>query len=131
MRIEQIRGRIERAHPRLIDLSLDRLRGLLSRLGHPERSLPPIIHGAGTNGKGSTCAFVRAMAEAAGQRAHVYTSPHLVRFNERFRVAGRLVSDEALEDALEHVERINGRAAITVFEVMTAVAFHLFARTPA
>jgi dihydrofolate synthase/folylpolyglutamate synthase len=89
------------------------------------------VHVAGTNGKGSTCAFVRAMAEAAGQRVHVYTSPHLVRFNERIRVAGDLVSDEVLSEALEHVERVNDGAPITVFEVITAVALHLFAQTPA
>ncbi len=90
-----------------------------------------MIHVAGTNGKGSTCAFVRAMAEAAGQRVHVYTSPHLVRFNERIRIAGELVSDDALTAALEHVENVNAGASITVFEVITAVAFHLFAATPA
>ena len=79
--IDQIAARLERLHPRLIDLSLDRLRVLLASLGHPEKRLPPVIHVAGTNGKGSTCAFIRAMAEAAGQRVHVYTSPHLVHFN--------------------------------------------------
>jgi len=130
-RIEPIIDRLHRLHPRLIDLSLDRLQRLLRQLDHPERRLPPVIHVAGTNGKGSTCAFVRAMAEAAGLRVHVYTSPHLVRFNERFRVAGRLVPDAALADALETVERINDGAAITVFEVITAVAFQLFAQTPA
>jgi dihydrofolate synthase/folylpolyglutamate synthase len=130
-RIEGIVARLHGLHPRLIDLSLDRLQDLLAKLDHPERRLPPVIHVAGTNGKGSTCAFVRAMAEAAGQRVHVYTSPHLVRFNERIRIAGELVSDEALAEALEHVERVNAGAAITVFEVITAVAFHLFAATPA
>ena len=130
-RIEGIVARLHGLHPRLIDLSLDRLRDLLAKLDHPERRLPPVVHVAGTNGKGSTCAFLRAMAEAAGQRVHVYTSPHLVRFNERIRVAGELVSDEALAAALEHVERVNAGAAITVFEVITAVAFHLFAQTPA
>jgi dihydrofolate synthase / folylpolyglutamate synthase len=130
-RIDGIIARLHGLHPRLIDLSLERLQALLAKLDHPEQRLPPVIHVAGTNGKGSTCAFVRAMAEAAGQRVHVYTSPHLVRFNERFRIAGKLVSDEALEDAFEHVERVNAGTAITVFEVMTAVAFHLFARTPA
>ncbi len=130
-RIEGIVARLHGLHPRLIDLSLERLQDLLAKLDHPEQRLPPVIHVAGTNGKGSTCAFVRAMAEAAGQRVHVYTSPHLVRFNERFRIAGKLVSDAALEDAFEHVERVNAGTAITVFEVMTAVAFHLFARTPA
>jgi dihydrofolate synthase / folylpolyglutamate synthase len=130
-RIEGIVARLHGLHPRLIDLSLDRLRELLAKLDHPERRLPPVVHVAGTNGKGSTCAFLRAMAEAAGQRVHVYTSPHLVRFNERIRVAGELVSDAALAAALEHVEQVNAGAAITVFEVITAVAFHLFAQTPA
>jgi len=130
-RIEPIIERLHGLHPRLIDLSLERLERLLAQLGHPERRLPPVIHVAGTNGKGSTCAFLRAMAEAAGLRVHVYTSPHLVRFNERFRIAGDLVSNAALADALEHIERVNDGAAITVFEVITAVAFHLFAQAPA
>ena len=130
-RIEGIVARLHNLHPRLIDLSLDRLLVLLEKLGKPHHRLPPVIHVAGTNGKGSTCAFLRAMAEAAGQRVHVYTSPHLVRFNERIRIAGELVSDDALTTALEHVEQINAGAPITVFEVITAVAFHLFAATPA
>ena len=129
--VEKIAARLERLHPRLIDLSLDRLRVLLGRLNHPERRLPPIIHVAGTNGKGSTCAFIRAMAEAAGLRVHVYTSPHLVRFNERIRVAGELVTDERLIAAMERIERVNDNAPITVFEVITATAFDLFAETPA
>ena len=118
-------------HPRLIDLSLDRLLTLLARLDHPERKLPPIVHVAGTNGKGSTCAFVRAIAETAGMRVHVYISPHLVHFNERIRIAGTLVSDDALAAAMEKIERVNAGAPITVFEVITAVAFDLFAATPA
>ncbi len=130
-RIEGVIARLHGLHPRLIDLSLDRLQTLLAKLGNPERRLPSVIHVGGTNGKGSTCAFLRAMAEAAGLRVHVYTSPHLVRFNERIRIAGDLVSDTALADAMEHVERTNGGAPITVFEVITAVAFHLFAQTPA
>ena len=130
-RIEPIIARLHDLHPRLIDLSLGRLQRLLEQLGNPERQLPPIIHVAGTNGKGSTCANLRAMAEAAGLRVHVYTSPHLVRFNERFRIAGRLVSDAALADALETIERVNGGAPITVFEVITAAAFRLFAAAPA
>ena len=131
VRIEPIIDRLHSLHPRLIDLSLGRLERLLVQLGHPERRLPPVIHVAGTNGKGSTCAFLRAMGEAAGLRVHVYTSPHLVRFNERFRIAGKLVSDAALADALETIERVNGGASITVFEVITAAAFQLFAETPA
>jgi dihydrofolate synthase / folylpolyglutamate synthase len=130
-RIEGIVARLHGLHPRLIDLSLERLQDLLAKLDHPEQRLPPVIHVAGTNGKGSTCAFLRAMGEAAGMRVHVYTSPHLVRFNERIRIAGELVSDAALANALEQVERVNAGAAITVFEVITAVAFHLFAQTPA
>lgn len=130
-RIEPIIDRLHNLHPRLIDLSLDRLHRLLATLGHPERRLPPVIHVAGTNGKGSTCAFVRGLAEAAGSRVHVYTSPHLVRFNERFRIAGRLVSDADLAAVLELIERENGGQAITVFEVITAAAFQLFAAGPA
>ena len=130
-RIEGIVARLHGLHARLIDLSLDRLLDLLAKLDHPEQRLPPAIHVAGTNGKGSTCAFLRAMGEAAGLRVHVYTSPHLVRFNERIRIAGELVSDDALANALEDVERANAGAPITVFEVITAVAFHLFAATPA
>ncbi len=130
-RIDGVVARLHGLHPRLIDLSLERLEALLEKLGHPERRLPPVIHVAGTNGKGSTCAFVRAMAEAAGLRVHVYTSPHLVRFNERMRIAGALVSDGALGDAMEHVEQVNDGASVTVFEVITAVAFYLFAQTAA
>ena len=130
-RFDAIVERLHRLHPRMIDLSLERLERLLAALGHPERQLPPVIHVAGTNGKGSTCAFLRAMGEAAGMRVHVYTSPHLVRFNERIRLAGALVDDAALADALEQVERVNDGASITVFEVITAVAFVLFARVPA
>nr|WP_246602384.1 folylpolyglutamate synthase/dihydrofolate synthase family protein [Falsiroseomonas tokyonensis] len=118
-------------HPKLIDLSLDRLQRCLAALGHPERRLPPVVHVAGTNGKGSTCAFFRAIAEAAGLRVHVFTSPHLVSFHERIRLAGKLVTEEALTAALAHVEQVNGGQPITVFEVTTAVALHLFASVPA
>jgi dihydrofolate synthase/folylpolyglutamate synthase len=130
-RSEAIIERLHSLHPKLIDLSLGRMRRCLDALGNPERRLPPVIHVAGTNGKGSTCAFLRAIAEAAGLRVHVYTSPHLVRFHERIRLAGELVTEAALSDALEHVERINAGEPITVFEVTTAVAFHLFATVPA
>jgi dihydrofolate synthase/folylpolyglutamate synthase len=130
-RTEEIIERLHSLYPRLIDLSLDRLRRLLSQLGNPERQLPPILHVAGTNGKGSACAFLRAIGEAAEMRVHVYTSPHLVRFNERIRLAGKLVSDEVLTETLEEVERINAGAPITVFEVLMAVAFVLFARIAA
>jgi dihydrofolate synthase/folylpolyglutamate synthase len=130
-RFDAIVERLHRLHSVLIDLSLDRLERLLALLDNPERRLPPAIHVAGTNGKGSVCAFLRACAEAAGLRAHVYTSPHLVRFNERIRLAGELVGDARLADALEDVERANAGGAVTVFEVITAVAFLLFAQTPA
>jgi dihydrofolate synthase/folylpolyglutamate synthase len=122
-------------HPKRIDLSLDRMWRVLDALGHPERNIPPVIHVAGTNGKGSTIAFMRAVLEAAGRSVHVYTSPHLVRFNERFRLAapggGKLVSDEALAGALQECERANDGAPITVFEIETAAAFMLFSRHPA
>ena len=130
-RVPEVLERVHALYPRLIDLSLDRLRRLLAQLDNPERRLPPVIHVAGTNGKGSTCAFVRAIAEQAGLRVHVYTSPHLVRFNERIRVAGSLVTDDALADTLERIERINAGAPITVFEVITAAAVVEFAATPA
>ena len=130
-RFSHIVRRLHALHPRLIDLSLGRLTGLLEKLGNPERRLPPVLHVAGTNGKGSACAFLRAIAEAAGWRVHVYTSPHLVRFNERIRLAGTLVTDEALAAALDEAERRNDGAPITVFELLTAAAFLLFSRTPA
>ncbi|WP_246395370.1 bifunctional folylpolyglutamate synthase/dihydrofolate synthase [Afipia massiliensis] len=108
---------------------------ILDRLDHPERRIPPVIHVAGTNGKGSTVAFLRAILEAAGLRVHVYTSPHLVRFNERFRLGqvggGVLVTDDQLRAALDHCERVNGGETITIFEIETAAAFHLFAEHPA
>ena len=129
--MDAIVARLHGLHPRLIDLSLDRLVSLLAKLGHPELRLPPVLHVAGTNGKGSCCAFLRAIGEAAGMRVHVYTSPHLVRFNERIRIAGELVSDDGLSAALEHIERVNDGAPITVFEVITAVALYLFAENPA
>jgi dihydrofolate synthase / folylpolyglutamate synthase len=130
--VDTIVARLLKLHPKLIDLSLDRMVRLLANLDHPERRLPPVIHVAGTNGKGSTIAFMRAVLEAAGQRVHVYTSPHLVHFNERFRLGeaagGRLVTDEELADALSECERRNDGAPVTVFEIETAAAFLLFAR---
>lgn len=128
---EPLLARLHGLYPRLMDLGLDRLRRLLGALGHPERQLPPVVHVGGTNGKGSTCAFLRAVGEAAGWRVHVFTSPHLVSFRERVRLAGQLVSDEELAAAVEHVEAANAGGPITVFEVITAAAFHLFASHPA
>ena len=133
--IDSIVARLTALHPKRIDLSLDRLQHLLAALDHPEKKLPPIIHVAGTNGKGSTIAFLRAILEAAGKRVHTYTSPHLVRFNERFRLGapgeGKLVSDEELTAAMEECERVNAGAPITVFEITTAAGLLLFARHPA
>ncbi len=123
--------RLHHLYPALIDLSLGRLQTLLARLGHPERRLPPVIHVAGTNGKGSTCAGLRAIAEASHWRVHVGTSPHLVDIRERFRVAGSLVSEAVLTRTLEEIERVNDGAPITVFEVLTAAGFLLFSRVPA
>src|SRR5690348_12064629 len=124
--IDSIVARLTALHPKRIDLSLDRIERLLAALGNPERKLPPVIHVAGTNGKGSTIAFMRAILEASGRSVHVYTSPHLVHFNERFRIAGKLVADEMLEAALEECERANGGVPITVFEMETAAGFLLF-----
>ncbi len=123
--------RLNRLHPKIIDLSLDRTWRLLERLGHPERRLPPVVHVAGTNGKGSVIAFLRAMLEAAGYRVHVYISPHLVRFHERIRLAGKLIEEPALLALLKECEGANGAEPITFFEITTCAAFLEFARTPA
>jgi dihydrofolate synthase/folylpolyglutamate synthase len=133
--IEAVLARLLALHPKRIDLSLDRISRLLAALGEPQHRLPPLIHVAGTNGKGSTVAFLRAILEAAGQRVHVYTSPNLVRVNERFRIGasggGRLVDDEDLADTLIECAAKNGEAPITLFEIETAAAFLLFSRHPA
>ncbi|NNG05053.1 MAG: bifunctional folylpolyglutamate synthase/dihydrofolate synthase [Inquilinus sp.] len=118
-------------HPKRIDLSLDRVFRLLSALGDPHLRVPPAIHVAGTNGKGSVVAFLRAALEAAGHRVHAYTSPHLVRFNERIRVAGRMIEDDALVDLLARCETVNAGQQITFFEITTCAAFLAFAETPA
>ena len=128
---DAVLARLLRLHPKKIDLSLGRILTLLSRLGDPHEKLPPVVHVAGTNGKGSSIAFMRAMLEAAGYAVHVYTSPHLVRFNERIRLAGRLIDEGALFDLLEACERANAGDAITYFEITTAAAFKAFAETPA
>src|SRR5665811_1607461 len=125
--IDSIVARLTALHPKRIDLSLDRMQRLLAALDHPERKLPPVIHVAGTNGKGSTIAYLRAILEAAGLRVHVFTSPYLVRINECFRLGaaggGALVGDDELSAALEHCERANAGASITIFEIETAAAF--------
>lgn len=123
--------RLTRLHPKIIDLVLDRVVELLARVGHPERRLPPVIHVAGTNGKGSVIAYLRAMLEAAGKHVHVYTSPHLVRFHERIRLAGELISEPGLLTLLEECEAANGGRPITFFEITTVAAFIAFARVPA
>jgi len=132
---DAILSRLLTLHPKKIDLSLGRTERLLAALGRPELRLPPIIHVAGTNGKGSTIAFLRAMLEAAGKRVHVYTSPHLLRFNERIRLGadggGKLIDDARLNAALERCEQANAGQPITFFEITTAAAFLLFAEAPA
>jgi dihydrofolate synthase / folylpolyglutamate synthase len=118
-------------HPRVITLGLERIERLLKRLGSPEKKLPPLVHVAGTNGKGSLVAYLRAMTEAAGYRVHVYTSPHLVRFNERIRIAGRLIEDDELGNLLTECEEANGEEPISFFDITTALAYLAFSRVPA
>ncbi len=129
--IEDILARFMRLHPTEIDLSLDRMHRLLADLDHPETRLPPVLHIAGTNGKGSTLAMLRALFSAAGQSVHAYTSPHLVRFAERIRVAGKLINDADLRAVLEAVEKRNNGQNITFFEATTAAALYAFAQTSA
>lgn len=128
---DAILSRLMALHPKVIDLSLDRMHRLLAALGNPERAIPPVIHIAGTNGKGSTQAMIRAGLEAGGARVHAYTSPHLAQFRERIRLAGTLIEDDALADLLAQVEAANDGQPITFFEITTAAAFLAFARTPA
>lgn len=123
--------RLMSLHPKIIDLRLDRMQVLLDRLGRPDLALPPVIHVAGTNGKGSTQAMIRAGLEAAGKVCHAYTSPHLARFHERIRVAGELISDPDLTALMEETEAANAGDPITYFEITTCAAFLAFARTPA
>jgi dihydrofolate synthase/folylpolyglutamate synthase len=131
--MDPISERLRARHPQRIDLSLERMRALCAALGDPQHRLPPVIHVAGTNGKGSTVAFIRAIAEAAGLSVHAYTSPHLVRFNERIRLAGRLIDDDALNAVLDRVEAAIDRSGTeaTVFESTTAAAFVAMSETPA
>jgi len=128
---DQVLERLSRLHPKLIDLSLGRVERLLAALDKPQEKLPPVIHVAGTNGKGSTIATLRACLEAGGYRVHAYISPHLVRFHERIRLAGNLIEEEALIALLEECERANGGTPITYFEITSAAAFLAFARTRA
>ena len=128
---DKILARLMTLHPKIIDLSLDRVERLLDRLGRPQDRLPPVVHLAGTNGKGSVAAFMRAALESADYKVHAYSSPHLVRFHERIRLAGDLIAEAALADYLERCEETNGGAPITYFEITTAAAFLAFAETPA
>jgi len=118
-------------HPKIIDLTLDRTWHLLGALGNPERKLPPVIHIAGTNGKGSTQAMIRAGLEASGKRVHAYTSPHLARFHERIRLAGSLISEVELTEVLDECVRANGNTNITYFEITTVAALLAFSRSQA
>jgi dihydrofolate synthase/folylpolyglutamate synthase len=128
---DRILERLGRLHPKLIDLSLGRVERLLAGLGNPQEKLPPVIHVAGTNGKGSTVATLRACLEAGGYRVHVYSKPHLVRFHERIRLNGHLIEEDALITLLEECEGANGGTPITYFEITTAAALLAFARVPA
>jgi dihydrofolate synthase/folylpolyglutamate synthase len=130
-RSDAVLDRLTRLHPKLIDLSLGRVNRLFARLDHPERKLAPVVHVAGTNGKGSVIAFLRAMLEAAGARVQAYISPHLVRFHERIRLTGGPIEEGELVALLEACEDANGAAPITFFEITTAAAFLAFAREPA
>ncbi|SDO08154.1 dihydrofolate synthase / folylpolyglutamate synthase [Lutimaribacter pacificus] len=130
-RSDAILERMMALHPKIIDLTLDRVHQLLDTLGNPQDDLPPVIHIAGTNGKGSTQAMIRAGMESAGKRVHAYTSPHLARFHERIRLAGALIDENALSDVLNECEAANGGVPITYFEITTCAAILAMARTPA
>ncbi|GKY88775.1 bifunctional folylpolyglutamate synthase/dihydrofolate synthase [Sinisalibacter aestuarii] len=126
-----ILDRMMALHPKVIDLTLDRVWRLLAAVGHPERRLPPVIHIAGTNGKGSTLSMIRAGLEGDGKRVHAYTSPHLARFHERIRLAGELISEAALTEVLDRCYAANDGGNITYFEITTVAALMAFAETPA
>jgi dihydrofolate synthase/folylpolyglutamate synthase len=128
---DAILDRLLSLHPKIIDLTLDRVRRLLAQMGDPQRRLAPVVHIAGTNGKGSTLAMVRAGLEGAGKATHAYTSPHLVRFHERVRIAGELISEPGLAAVLEECEAANGGEPITFFEITTVAAYLAFSRFPA
>src|SRR5690554_2503510 len=128
---DRILERMMALHPKVIDLTLDRVWRLLAALGNPQEALPPVIHIAGTNGKGSTQAMLRAGLEASGARVHAYTSPHLARFHERIRLAGDLITEDALSAVLDECYAANGPDSITYFEITTCAALLAMARTPA
>ncbi|WP_343561227.1 bifunctional folylpolyglutamate synthase/dihydrofolate synthase [Kiloniella sp. b19] len=130
-RSDVVLDRLSLLHPKIIDLSLGRTLNLLEKLGRPQDRLPPVIHVAGTNGKGSLLAYLRAMLEASGRKLHVYTSPHLVKFHERICLAGELITEDALVELLEECEEVNGNEGITFFEITTVAGIYAFAGTPA
>ena len=129
--MDEILKRLESLHPKIIDLKLDRVERLLRKLGNPERSLPPVIHVAGTNGKGSTIAMIKAGLQSSGLKTHVYTSPHLVSFNERIEVGSKRISEDALKEVLTECEDVNNFQPITFFEITTCAAFLAFSRQTA
>ena len=129
--IDALMAAVRARHPMLIDLTTDRVERLLEKLGRPQDRLPPVVHVAGTNGKGSTAAFLRAIAEAAGRKVHVLTSPHLVRFAERVRVAGKLIEDDYMSWLIERIETVSEGEPISFFEVTTVMAIQAFCETPA
>ncbi|MCW1918387.1 bifunctional folylpolyglutamate synthase/dihydrofolate synthase [Rhodobacter sp. KR11] len=131
MSSDAILARMTAFHPKIIDLTMDRVERLLAAMGNPERSLPPVIHIAGTNGKGSTQAMIRAGLEADGKAVHAYTSPHLAWFHERIRLAGALITEDALTALLDECMALNGEGSITFFEITTCAAFLAFSRVPA
>jgi dihydrofolate synthase / folylpolyglutamate synthase len=128
---DAILTRMQTLHPKIIDLTLDRMHRILSALNNPETRLPPVVHIAGTNGKGSTLAMIRAGLESTGAVTHAYTSPHLARFHERIRLAGALIREGDLAEVLDRCMEANGPDPITFFEVTTAAAFLAFSETPA
>ncbi len=129
--MDKILKRLESLHPKIIDLKLDRVKKLLRKLGNPERSVPPVIHVAGTNGKGSTIAMIKAGLQSCGLKTHAYTSPHLVNFNERIEIAGERINEDMLKSVLTECENVNNSAPITLFEITTCAAFLAFSRETA
>ena len=129
--MDEILKRLELLHPKIIDLKLDRVKRLLRKLGNPEKSIPPVIHVAGTNGKGSTIAMIKAGLQRSGFRTHTYTSPHLVSFNERIEIGDKRISEDALKEVLNECEKVNNSQPITFFEITTCAAFLAFSRASA
>ena len=131
MNSDTILERLMTLHPKIIDLTLDRMTRLLDLLGSPEKALPPVIHIAGTNGKGSTQAMIRAGLEASGDICHAYTSPHLARFHERIFLAGKTIAEQDLANYLSKCEKVNGKISITYFEITTCAALLAFSQNKA